>query len=39
MMLPMATIPVIGSTLTAFGAFALFLATIRLGRAPRGKLP
>jgi hypothetical protein len=28
-------IPVIGSTITALGAFALFLATLRLGRAPR----
>jgi hypothetical protein len=37
-MLPMAMIPVIGSSLTALGAFALFLATLRLGRAPRSKL-
>jgi hypothetical protein len=32
-------IPLIGSSLTALGAFALFLATIRLGQAPRSKLP
>jgi hypothetical protein len=37
-MLLMAMIPLIGSSLTALGAFALFLATIRLGQAPRSKL-
>jgi hypothetical protein len=37
-MLPMAMIPVIGSSLMTLGAFAIFLATLRLGRAPRSKL-
>jgi hypothetical protein len=36
-MRPMTLIPVIGSSLTAVGAFAIFVATLRLGRAPRGK--
>jgi hypothetical protein len=34
----MAMIPIIGSSLTALGAFALFLATICLGQAPRSKM-
>jgi len=34
-MLRMTMIPIIGSTVTALGALALFLATLRLGRAPR----
>ncbi len=36
-MLPMSLIPVIGSSITAIGAFAIFVATLRLGQAPRGK--
>ncbi len=31
-MLPMTLIPVIGSTLTALGATAIFVATLRIGR-------
>jgi hypothetical protein len=32
MMIPMTLIPVIGSTLTALGAAAIFVATLRIGR-------
>jgi hypothetical protein len=31
-MIPMNTIPLIGSIITALGAFAIFIATLRIGR-------
>ncbi len=31
-MLPMTLIPVIGSTITALGALAIFVATLRIGK-------
>lgn len=37
MMRPMTMIPVLGSTLTALGALALFVATLRIGRQEPSK--
>jgi hypothetical protein len=33
----MATIPLIGSIVTAAGAFAIFIATLRIGKPAGGK--
>jgi hypothetical protein len=36
-MLPMAIIPLIGSSVTSLGALAIFLATLRIGKSSSRK--
>ncbi len=36
-MRPMTMIPLIGSSVTSIGALAIFIATLRIGRAPSRK--